>query len=196
MRPNPWQDAASFLTNGSWLLAALWALLVGGALIAFLAWKRYPVQRTPRDVSIGLLRVVVGIMWWQQSLWKVPPDYGGLIHWMNELVKHASTMLQSNIVSGFVLPNIGVFGPLVYAVEASIGASLILGFLTRASGVLGALMAINLWLGLYSAPGEWPWTYVFLTVIQLLFVIDPPGRSLGADALLAHSPRRWVALAA
>jgi hypothetical protein len=36
---------------------------------------------------------------------------------------------------------------------------------------------------LYSAPGEWPWTYTFLIVIQALFVLDPPGRSLGVDAL-------------
>ena len=48
---------------------------------------------------------------------------------------------------------------------------------------LGALMAINLWLGLYNAPGEWPWTYMFLVVLQLIFVINPPGRSLGLDAL-------------
>ena len=26
------------------------------------------------------------------------------------------------------------------------------------------------------------WTYMFLVVIQLLYVIDPPGRSLGIDA--------------
>jgi hypothetical protein len=48
---------------------------------------------------------------------------------------------------------------------------------------LGALMAINLWLGLYNAPGEWPWTYMFLVVLQLIFLINPPGRSLGIDAL-------------
>lgn len=126
----------------------------------------------------------------------MPPDYGGLSHWMKEMVDHASTMLQSNLVSGFVLPNITVFGPPVYAVEVSIGASLILGFLSRAGGVLRTLMGINLWLGLHSAPGEWPWTYVLLIVIQLLFVIDPPGRSLGADVLLGHVRRRWVALAA
>ena len=54
---------------------------------------------------------------------------------------------------------------------------------TAAYMALGAAMAANLWLGLYSAPGEWPWTYGFLIIIQLLFVIDPPGRSLGVDAL-------------
>ena len=35
------------------------------------------------------------------------------------------------------------------------------------------MMAINLWLGLYNAPGEWPWTYMFLVVLQLIFVINP-----------------------
>ncbi|MBS0562654.1 MAG: DoxX family protein, partial [Proteobacteria bacterium] len=50
-------------------------------------------------------------------------------------------------------------------------------------------MALNLWLGLYSAPGEWPWTYFFLIVIQAWFAIDPPGRALGFDALGRQAPR-------
>ena len=82
-----------------------------------------------------------------------------------------------------VLPNITVFGPLVYAIEVFIAVSLILGVATRVGAALGALMAINLWLGLYNAPGEWPWTYMFLVVLQLIFLINPPGRSLGIDAL-------------
>lgn len=45
-------------------------------------------------------------------------------------------------------------------------------------------MPINLWLRLYNAQGEWPWTYMFLVVIQVLFFIDPPARSLGVDVLL------------
>ena len=28
--------------------------------------------------------------------------------------------------------------------------------------LIGALQIVNLWLGLYSAPKEWPWTYFFL----------------------------------
>jgi hypothetical protein len=64
-----------------------------------------------------------------------------------------------------------------------------LGLLSRLGATLGALMAINLWLGLYSAPGEWPWTYGFLIIIQLLFMLHPPGRSLGADVLLRRRGR-------
>ena len=102
---------------------------------------------------------------------------------MEVMVEHASTQLQSTLVRDLVLPNIAVFGPLVYAIEVFIAVSLILGAVTRLGGALGALMAINLWLGLYNAPGEWPWTYMFLVVLQLIFLINPPGRSLGVDAL-------------
>ncbi len=191
MRPSPWQDAFGFLTAASWPTPVFWLLLLASAVIALLAWRRDLAHRTGRSLAIWLLRVLVGAMWWQQSLWKVPPDYGGLMHWMQEMVDHASTTLQSSLVRDLVLPNIALFGPLVYAVEVLIAVSLILGVLTRAGALLGALMAINLWLGLYSASGEWPWTYVFLIVIQLLFAVDPPGNCLGADALFAR-PRRFA----
>ena len=88
---------------------------------------------------------------------------------------------------------------MVYAIEVVIAVSLILGLLTRLSSVLGVAMAINLWLGLYSAPGEWPWTYMFLVVIELIYLLDPPGRialalthSFGAARALRADPcSRW-----
>ena len=187
MRPNPLTDALAFLvdTDKLWFTVIFWLLLLGSVAAALQAWRTDPAQRSVQHIGIGLLRFIVGCMWWQQSLWKIPPHYDwGLIHWMQEMVEHASTELQSVLVRDLVLPNIAVFGPLVYAIEVAIGASLILGLFTRFGAALGALMAINLWLGLYNAPGEWPWTYMFLVVIQLLFLIDPPGRSLGVDALL------------
>ena len=185
MRENPLGNAWSFLTDDRWLTPVFWLLLLGAAAVAVLVWWSDPTQRSVRHVGICLLRIIVGTMWWQQSLWKVPPHYDwGLIHWMQVMVDHASTQLQSNLVRDIVLPNIAVFGPLVYAIEVAIAGSLILGLLTRLSSVLGALMAVNLWLGLYNAPNEWPWTYMFLVVLELLFLLNPPGRSLGIDALL------------
>ena len=185
MRQNPLGDALAFLvaTDKLWFTVVFWLLLLGSAAIAALAWRADPAQRSVQHVGYGLLRVIIGIMWWQQSLWKIPPHYDwGLIHWMEEMVEHASTQLQSVLVRDLVLPNIAVFGPLVYAIEVAIAVSLILGVVTRLGAALGALMAINLWLGLYNAPGEWPWTYMFLVVLQLIFLINPPGRSLGVDA--------------
>jgi disulfide bond formation protein DsbB len=86
-----------------------------------------------------------------------------------------------------VQPYFLLFAPIVYAIEVFIGVSLMTGMAVRLSGLLGAAMAINLWLGLYHARGEWPWTYFFLIVIQLMFVVQRAGRSLGGDALIARS---------
>ena len=66
--------------------------------------------------------------------------------------------------------------------------SLMLGIFVRFWSVIGALQILNLWLGLYNAAGEWPWTYFFLLVLQLIFALHHYGRSLGIDALLVE---RW-----
>jgi uncharacterized membrane protein YphA (DoxX/SURF4 family) len=184
MRPNPAQDILVFLTKPAWPTGLFWLLLLGSAAVAIVVAARQPLLCTPRDIALWLLRGIVGVMWWQQSLWKIPPNFDGLIYWMKQLVDHAAIPLQGDLVAQVVLPNIAVFGPLVYLTEVAIGVSLMLGLCTRLGALAGAGMAINLWLGLYSAPGEWPWTYFFLIVIQLLFLIDPPGRSLGVDVLL------------
>lgn len=183
MRPNPVHDVAQFLSQPAWFTLAFWLLLLASVVAAAMAWRREPVQRTQRNLGIWLLRLLVGSMWWQQTLWKIPPNYDGLRYWMEQQVEHAWIPLQVIFVRDLVLPNIAIFGPLVYVTELLIGVSLILGLLSRAGALLGLLMGLNLWLGLYSAPGEWPWTYAFLIIIQALFVIDPPGRCLGFDAL-------------
>jgi uncharacterized membrane protein YphA (DoxX/SURF4 family) len=186
MRPNPFDDLIAFLTKSDWPTPVFWLLLLGSCAIAITAWRRVPEQRTARSLGIWVLRLIMGGMWWQQSLWKIPPNFDGLIYWMKQMVEHASIELQGRLVGAIVLPHIGLFGPLIYLTEVAIGVSLMLGLFSRLGGFVGALMAINLWLGLYSAPNEWPWTYFFLIVIQILFVIDPPGRRLGADALMTR----------
>ncbi len=197
MRPAPWIDFANFMTKAAWFTWVFWALLAASAVIAVIGWRRHREQRCVGHVASWLLRVLVGGMWWQQTLWKIPPDYDGLKYWMQQQVEHATTALQSAFVSGIVLPHLSVFAPLVYLIEVAIGVSLLLGLLSRAGALLGLAMALNLWLGLYSAPGEWPWTYMFLIIIQAQYVIDPPGRRLGADALWRREPARahWFATA-
>jgi uncharacterized membrane protein YphA (DoxX/SURF4 family) len=195
MRPNPAHDVLGFLTKPAWPTAVFWLLLLGSCAIAAVV-ARQPGQRTPRDTAIWLLRFLVGTMWWQQSLWKIPPNYDGLIYWMKQMVAHSAIPLQGALVGQIVIPNITIFGPLVYLGEVAVGASLMLGFCSRLGALAGLAMAVNLWLGLYSAPGEWPWTYFFLVIIQALFLIDPPGRCLGADALLRASMLRTGPLSA
>jgi len=184
VRPDPLHDAMQFLTQPGWFTPVFWLLLLAGLAIAVLVWRRHPAQRRARSLGICGLRMLMGAMWWQQTLWKFPPHFDGLKYWMQQEADHAAIALQGNLVRDIVLPNIAVFGPLVYLVELLIAVSLLLGLFSRAGAALGLLMGLNLWLGLYSADNEWPWTYMFLVMIQAWFVIEPPGRVLGADLLL------------
>ena len=208
MNPDPATDVIAFLTKPAWYTAVFWLLLIASAAIAAYVAARIPQQRNGRDVARWLFRLVIGAMWWQQTLWKLPPYYTdqpdapfgttGLANWMNILGQHASIPLQADFVNNIVLPNFYWFAPVVYAAELLTAVSLMLGAFVGLFGIIGALQIVNLWLGLYSAPNEWPWTYFFLIVLQLIFAFNHYGRSLGVDALLARRPRRgrlfgWIA---
>ena len=200
MNPDPATDVIAFLTKPAWYTAVFWLLLIASAAIAAYVAARIPQQRNGRDVARWLFRLVIGAMWWQQTLWKLPPYYTdqpdapfgttGLANWMNILGQHASIPLQADFVNNIVLPNFYWFAPVVYAAELLTAISLMLGAFVGLFAIIGALQIINLWLGLYSAPGEWPWTYFFLIVLQLIFAFDHYGRSLGIDALLGRRPSR------
>ena len=84
MRPNPLHDAGHFLIQPGWFTPVFWLLLLGSAALAVLAWRIEPAQRSPRAVGLWVLRGLVGTMWWQQSLWKIPPNFGGLRYWMQQ----------------------------------------------------------------------------------------------------------------
>ena len=187
MRTNPLFDSVKYIfVLNSWTTIVFDLLLLAGIAIAILVYRRSPEQRNVRHVWIWLARTVMGAMWWQQVIWKTPPTYGGLEFWTKEMVKYASTDLQRSFLTNVVLAHFSFFAPQVFLVEVMISATLLMGLWTRFGSFLGVLMGLNLSLGLYRSPGEWPWTYVFLIVVMGLFVSDPPGRSLGLDVLLAR----------
>jgi uncharacterized membrane protein YphA (DoxX/SURF4 family) len=113
----------------------------------------------------------------------------GLYYWMTEMGKSASIPLQADFVNNIVLPHFYLFAPIVYSLEVLTTVSLILGIFVRFWGVIGALQILNLWLGLYNAEGEWPWTYFFLLVVQVIFAVHQYGRSLGLDAIIVDRTR-------
>ncbi len=200
MNPNPASDVFAFLTKPAWYTAVFWLLMLGSIAVAATVGLKVPEQRSLRHAARWGLRFLIGAMWWQQSLWKLPPFYTdqpkepfgttGLAYWMKLMGQHAAVPLQADFVNNIVLPYFYWFAPVVYSLEVLTGASLMLGLFARLFGLIGALQILNLWLGLYSAPGEWPWTYFFLLVLQLAFALDQYGRSLGIDAIVARAARR------
>jgi len=193
MKPNPLSDVLNFLLGWSWTTGIFWLLILGSIAIAIYAWVNIESQRTLRHLCDWIFRLLIGSMWWQQTLWKLPPYYTdhpdqptstGLYYWMTLLGKSASVPLQADFVNNIVLPHFQLFAPIVYCLEVLTATSLILGFFVRFWGFVGALQILNLWLGLYNADGEWPWTYFFLLVLQLTFALHQYGRSLGVDAII------------
>ena len=203
MNPNPVTDIAGFLTQPGWMTVLFWFLLIASLAIANYVVITIPWQRRFSHVAQGTVRLLVGAMWWQQSLWKLPPYYTdhpeqpfgetGLAYWMMLMGQHAAIPLQADFVNNIVLPHFYLFAPVVYALEVLTAASLMLGLFARLFAVVGALQILNLWLGLYSAPGEWKWTCFFLFLLMLVFALQQFGRSLGIDAILAaRRPARFT----
>ena len=203
MSKNPVTDVWQFLTAttsdyldlGSWrylILVLFWTLLIASIAIALRNWKEDPEQRTGRHFGTWFVRVLIGCMWFEGMLWKLPlPASGGLQIWTEQEATRAAFELHRTFVKDFLLPHLSLFGPLVFLAELTFATSMILGLAVRAVGVLAILFVLQLWLGIYlpGEPAEWPWSYIFLAIVMFLFSLYAAGRSLGFDAWLRrHVP--------
>jgi hypothetical protein len=199
VRTNPFYDAWLFLigrtgdhenSGAGWLLTILFiALLLAGIWIARRNWQEDAAQRTGKHLAIWFMRVMIGAMWFQGSLWKLPlPVSGGFAGWTKALGDAAAFGFHRWIAQNVFIPLLPLIDPLVFLTELSLAISFILGFLVRPMGAIGMLYVAHLWLGLYLNPSEWPWLYIFLIFVQAFFVLDNAGTSLGLDAMLARAP--------
>jgi hypothetical protein len=196
--PNPVTDAWQFLIAatpdhnelGQWryLLGALFAaLLIASCVIAWRNWSRDPEQRTGRHLGTWFVRTLIGCMWFQGMLWKLPlPASPGLQYWTEQMATRAAFDIHRDLVREVLLPHLSFFGPFVFLAELAFATSMMLGIGVRLAGVAAMLFVANLWLGIYRPgdPAEWPWSYVFLMMLMFLFALYAAGRSLGLDAIL------------
>ncbi len=180
-----------YLHQGNWrylILALFWILLLASIAIAFRNWQEDSEQRTGRHFGIWLVRVLIGCMWFQGMLWKLPlPVSDGLQYWTEQESTSAAFEFHRTFLKDVVLPNIRLFGPIVFLAELAFAASMILGLAVRFVGVLAVAYTLQLWLGLYGNSSEWPWTYMFLAMLMFLFALEGAGRSLGFDAWLRRN---------
>jgi hypothetical protein len=199
MRTNPFYDAWLFLIGATgdhegsgvrWLLVALFlALLVASAWIAYRSWQQDPDQRTGAHLATWLMRVMIGAMWFQGSLWKLPlPVSGGFRFWTGKIAESAAFELHRSIAKNVFVPLLPVIDPVVFMAELSLATAFMLGFLVRPMAAIGMLFATHLWLGLYQVDYEWPWLFVFLIFVQGFFLLNNAGKSLGLDGLIARTP--------
>jgi uncharacterized membrane protein YphA (DoxX/SURF4 family) len=202
MPKNPFNDVWQFLTGTTsdhlqlgWLGTALaifyWMLLAASILIAIRTWSGEPAQRTGTHFATWVARVLIGTMWFEGMLWKLPlPVSGGLQYWTEQQMgTRAAFQFHREFVTGFLVPNLKFFGPLVFLAEFTFAVSLILGLGVRFAGIMGMFFVLHLWLGIYRPgdPAEWPWSYIFLAMLMFFFALHAAGRSLGLDAWLRQN---------
>lgn len=205
MRLDPITDFVAFLTKPFYsepyaLHYIYWVLAILSLSIAVTAWGSLPGQKRGVNIMRFCVRFLIGSFWWQQSLWKFPTDPGGLRYWTEQEVQHAAYAVQAQAIKTLILPIFEPFAYGVYAFEVLVAAAIMLGIYTRIVSTLGVLLILNLFLGLYRAPQEWPWSYVFLIVIMVVMAVENYGLSLGLDAYIeARGPdarrRRAVTMA-
>ena len=151
-------------------------------------------------VGLVIARVVIGILWFTQLLWKLPPSFGcpanfavstsitarttGLCDWVGLMSIYSLIPLQASLVKSLVIPNLAWMGWLIFLMEAFVAVTLILGLFTRLGGLVALLQALNLFFGVSAVPGEWYWSYLMLAILGLIFLAIPAGRILGLDAWL------------
>ena len=206
MRTNPFSDTWMWLTDFRWEVVLFWLLLIGSIVVAGVNWRKNPAQRTTENVTIWVFRLLIGAMWYQGTTWKLPLPYSdAFAYWLGETGKYAAFPFLRHLVTDVFVPALPIVGTVVYFAELFFAVTLMLGMLTRLGALLALGQATFLWIGLYQAPNEWPWNYVFLMTVHGFFIVTAAGRSLGVDALLrrpgglvdrtAGLPGRLLALA-
>jgi len=200
---NPITDTFAFLTAntgdfnalGLWkylILLLFYALLAGSLWLAVVNWREDPAQRTGTALWLWLSRLLIGCMWFQGTLWKLPFGHrNGLWYWTEQMAGRAAFEFHRAFVTDVILPNFDIVNPVVFLAELGFAIALMLGLFVRLAGVAAALFTVNLWLGIYNKrpgdPEEWPWSYMFLILLCGTFAVLAAGRSLGADAWLRRN---------
>jgi hypothetical protein len=201
MRTDPFTDTFMFLIGQQpdqqalgifgWFFTLLfWVLLVGSIAIAARNWRTDPTQRSVTHAWTWIARTMMGAMWFQGSLWKLPlPQSPGFLHWTKQISENAAFAFHRAFAAEVMLPLLPLFQAVAFTAEMFFAVSLMLGFAVRLSSLLAIGFVLQLWLGLYRVDVEWPWLFWFMVFTLGMFIAHRAGYSLGLDALLQREKR-------
>jgi hypothetical protein len=94
--------------------------------------------------------------------------------------------LNGFLLDNLFIPQIRVFGWLVFLTEFWVFLSMMLGLFTRLGALASLGLSIQLYIGLANVPRpfEWEWTYGFLVLLSIAMLGAAAGRISGVDAWL------------
>ena len=200
---NPLLDLVAFLTanTGDYnalgaakyvILLYFYALMVCSVILFVINLRQDRAQRSGTLLWLWAIRVLIGCMWFQGMLWKLPfGTQNGLYYWTQQMAGRAAFPQLAQLVDEVILPHFAIFNPLVFLAEFGFATAFILGLFVRVAGVGSMVMCLTLWLGIYNQrpgdPAEWSWSYVFLAMLGGTFALLSAGRAMGADAWIRRN---------
>src|SRR5436309_10772405 len=133
---------------------------------------------------LALVRLFVGLLWFQQLFWKLPPSFAGLHRYIVEEGQYTFLPGYAFVIQHLFLPNFLLLGAFTWTAELVVALCLLFGIFSRFGALLATLLSLQLYVGLAYAPGEWYWTYGMLVLLGIVLLAVPAGRRLGLDQLL------------
>jgi thiosulfate dehydrogenase [quinone] large subunit len=139
---------------------------------------------------LALVRLLFGLLWFQQLFWKMPPAFAGLHKYVVEEGNFTFLPGYAYIIQHVFLPNFLLLGAFTWSAELLVALMLLFGVFSRLGAILAIVLSLQLYVGLAYAPGEWYWTYGMQVLLGLVLAAIPAGRRLGVDQWLASRLER------
>jgi hypothetical protein len=149
-----------------------------------------PPAEAVSGVALTALRLLVGLMWLWNVVWKVPPDSGenkkdGLYFWTRLGVDFRVFAPFRWLLEHLVLPNFTVFGWLTIVVESLLAVLLLTGTAVRLAALIGIGQSLAIGLTVAVAPHEWPWAYAMMIGIHLVLMLTASAQYAAVDGVRA-----------
>jgi hypothetical protein len=141
-------------------------------------------------VALTALRLLVGLMWLWNVVWKVPPDFGenkkdGPYFWTRLGGDFPVFAPFRWLLEHLVLPNFTVFGWLTLVVESLLAVLLLTGIAVRLAALIGIGQSLAIGLTVAVAPHEWPWAYAMMIGIHLVLMLTASAQYAAVDGVRA-----------
>jgi len=97
--------------------------------------------------------------------------------------------INGALLDNVIIPNIRMFGWVVFVLEFTAFLSMTLGLFTRVGALAALAISLQLYIGLANVPRpfEWEWTYGMIVGLSIAMLGAAAGRTLGVDGLLRRA---------
>jgi len=106
---------------------------------------------------LALFRIAYGVLFLDMAFQKAPwINYGWLEGFIQKEIANPAFGWYAAFLQHVVVPHFSLFGLQTFVIELALGVALFFGIFTRLAGVGGFLWQVNIALGAFNVPGEWP----------------------------------------